>query len=388
MKRVTPFPVRALLPIAAFLAWATIASAQSDPTELARIAADRLDAAQASFAAADSARDRVDALGRTIRAYEDGLNALREGLRQAALREAAILAEFDAQSQEASRLLGVLMSIQGAQGPLGLIHPAGSLAAARSGMIVADITPAIQARADQLRAKMQELALARSLQESAAEQMHRGLQGVQEARAALSQAVSNRTDLPKRFDTDEAAMALLQSSAETLQDFATGLIEMDLGGVIDDPIRDFAAAKGTLALPVNGQVLRGFQEADAAGIKRPGLVVATRPLSLVSTPWPATIRFSGPLLDYGNVIVLEPEPDTLLILAGMKELYGEVGQVLRPATPVGMMGGRAADGDEIILATQSGTGSARTETLYIELRQGTEPIDPTDWFVETKDKTQ
>ncbi len=293
MKRVTPFPVRALLPIAAFLAWATIASAQSDPTELARIAADRLDAAQASFAAADSARDRVDALGRTIRAYEDGLNALREGLRQAALREAAILAEFDAQSQEASRLLGVLMSIQGAQGPLGLIHPAGSLAAARSGMIVADITPAIQARADQLRAKMQELALARSLQESAAEQMHRGLQGVQEARAALSQAVSNRTDLPKRFDTDEAAMALLQSSAETLQDFATGLIEMDLGGVIDDPIRDFAAAKGTLALPVNGQVLRGFQEADAAGIKRPGLVVATRPLSLVSTPWPATIRFSG-----------------------------------------------------------------------------------------------
>jgi hypothetical protein len=49
----------------------------------------------ASLAEAEGARDRVEALTETVRAYEQGLLALREGVRQAALRERAILTVFE-----------------------------------------------------------------------------------------------------------------------------------------------------------------------------------------------------------------------------------------------------------------------------------------------------
>ena len=137
--------------ICAVAIWCQPAASQQTPAELAAMAADRLDAAQAGLEAASGARDRVDALTRTIRAYEDGLNAMRQGLRQAALRERAIAAEFDATSGELSKVIAVLMNIQNAQGPLGVIHPSGPLGTARSGMIVADVTPALQGRVDALK---------------------------------------------------------------------------------------------------------------------------------------------------------------------------------------------------------------------------------------------
>ena len=69
-------------------------------------------------------------------------------------------------------------------------------------------------------------------------------------------------------------------------------------------------------MPVQGKVIRYFNEADAAGIKRPGIVVATRQ-RVGRTPTAATIRYRGPLLDYGLVSILEPQQDILYILAGL-----------------------------------------------------------------------
>ena len=61
-------------------------------------------------------------------------------------------------------------------------------------------------------------------------------------------------------------------------------------------------------------MLRGMNEADAAGIKRPGIILATRPGALVNAPTAATIRYVGPLLDYGNVMILEPQQTPYLSL--------------------------------------------------------------------------
>ena len=41
--------------------------------------------------AADGARNRVKALTETVRAFEDGLEAMREGLRRAAIREQTLV---------------------------------------------------------------------------------------------------------------------------------------------------------------------------------------------------------------------------------------------------------------------------------------------------------
>ena len=127
-------------------------------------------------------------------------------------------------------------------------------------------------------------------------------------------------------------------------------------------------------------MVRPRGEADAAGVRRPGLSLATQPRALVTAPWPATIRFRGPLLDYGNVMILEPGDGYLLVLGGMETLYGEVGEVVAAGAPLGLMGGPATVSAEFVTLAPDGSGGRDTETLYMELRQGALPVDPMPWF--------
>jgi septal ring factor EnvC (AmiA/AmiB activator) len=250
-------------------------------------------------------------------------------------------------------------------------------------MILSAVAPALQAEAEELRGQLEDLKRLRALQADTKDTLSRGLVAAQEARAALSQAVQDRTDLPTRFlDMPEELGALL-TSADSLDAFAAGLagIETDIGA----PMEDFEGAKGTLPLPVHGTLLRKAGEADAAGIRRPGILIATRPAALVTAPWPATIRYRGPLLDYGNVMIVEPSAGYLLVLAGIETVYGETGDVIEAGAPLGLMGGQEDSGTLLPAEGQEGGGTGRTETLYIELRHGKEPVDPGPWFAETKE---
>lgn len=350
------------------------------PVDVAAEAAASLARAAVALDQAEGARDRIAALTDTVRAYETGLSALREGLRRGALRERAIRAEFDTEADRLSRLFGVLMSMQASPEALLLLHPDGATQTVRAGMLVADLTPALRGEVEALSVRLEELQQLQALQADAAETLEAGLAGIQAARTALSQAMADRTTLPRRVAEDPQAIQALINSAETMDAFAAGLADRSMAPA-DEGELTFAAARGVLPLPVEGLVIRGFDEADAAGIRRPGLLVATRPRALVTSPWPATIRYSGPLLDYGNVIILEPQNGYLLVLAGLDDAYGLAGDVVDAGAPVGLMGGQEPEIDAVMAETVTGGGQRRTETLYMELRIDQDPQDPATWFV-------
>jgi septal ring factor EnvC (AmiA/AmiB activator) len=138
-------------------------------------------------------------------------------------------------------------------------------------------------------------------------------------------------------------------------------------------------------LPVQGIVLHRAGEPDAAGITRDGIIVATRPRALVTTPVAATIRYRGPLLDLGNVVILEPQADMIFVFSGLEEVFGETGEVLPAGSPVGLMGGEIPEIGAILSLSSDDTGTGRSETLYIEVRQGGNPVDPEIWFRTEKD---
>lgn len=357
-----------------------VSAQERSPADVAAAAAADLAEAAVALDEAQRARDRVAALTDTVRAYETGLSALREGLRQGALRERAIRAEFDAESERLSRLFGVLLSMQTSPEALLLLHPAGAAETVRAGLLIADLTPALRGEVEELRVRLVELQELQALQADAAETLEDGLAGMQAARTALSQAMADRTDLPRRVAEDPETMQALINGAETLDAFAGGLAALTIAPDGDE-VGSFAAARGVLPLPVEGVVIRGFDEADAAGVRRPGLVVGTRPRALVTSPWPATIRYAGPLLDYGNVIILEPQNGYLLVLAGLAQVYGRPGDVVDSGTALGMMGGQDPDAGTILAETATAGGQRRTETLYMELRVDQEPQDPATWFV-------
>lgn len=349
----------------------------ADAREQAAEAARLLDEAVAALDSAKAAKDRIAALTRTITAYEQGLAALREGLRQAQVRETALQLQFEAQRDRVARLVAVLGQIESDPAPMLLLHPAGPLGTVRSGMMVSEVTPALQAEAEALRRELEEIRDLRALQLAAGETLKRGLTVAQDARSALSQAMSDRTELPRRFTEDPEVLRGLLESADTLDAFAAGLtVDPGAAGGADG----FAARKGQMPLPVLGTVIRRANEADASGLRRPGILIATRASALVTAPAGATIRYLGPLLDYGNVIVLEPGDGYLLILAGLETVYGEVGEVISAGAPLGLMGGRTPGSAEFLAAAADGGGGRDTETLYLELRLGAEPVDPAEWF--------
>ena len=375
----------ALLPLALALglvaggcpaAWA---SETPDAATAARAAAQQLDAAATALAQADTARDRVRALSETTRAFEAGLEAMREGMRRAAIREQALAAGLQAQQAEVARLLAALQTMGHAPAPVLMLHPSGPAGTARAGMILADITPALAQRAQALRAQLEEMQTLRLLQDSAADTLRRGLQGAQEARTELSQAIADRKPLPRRFVEDPVRTAILIASAETLEGFASGLSQIARGEP-DQGLPDISHRKGALPLPVQGALLRRAGEADAAGLTRPGILLATRPHALVTTPAAATVRYRGPLLDYGNVMILEPQAGLLLVLAGLDQVFGAPGEVLPAGSPVGLMGGQEPQTGTIVVQSGEGAGNTRSETLYIEVRENNQPVDPALWF--------
>ena len=346
--------------------------------QTARAAAEQLIAAGDLLADANRASDRIAALTRTVRAYEDGLSALRDGLRQVNARERVLTAEFEDRRAEVAQLLGVLARIGHTPAPLLNLHPSGPVGTAQAGQMVAAITPALQAKVDMLSTDLADLALLRDLQNHARTTLETGLAEVQTARTELATALSNRTDRPQRFVQDADAMATLVQNADTLSGFADGLSTLSSAGMTPAP----EAATTALPLPVTGQVLRTFGEADAAGIVRNGWLIATTPGALVTSPLDATIRYAGPLLDQGQVIILEPSPNELIILAGMSEAYGTSGTILSQGAPVGVMGGTLPRAQDFLREVGQGGGAGRSETLYIEVRDRNTPVDPADWFAQ------
>ena len=350
------------------------------PAAAAASALEALSAARDMLEAAKGGRERVAALSETVRAYEAGLSAVRAGLRRATIRERELSLKLAGQEEEIAALLTVLQARGRAGSPSLFLHPEGALGTARAGMIVSQMTPALNAQADALRETLVEVSTLRQLQAGAERSLQEGLTGVQDARTALSQAIADRTDLPRRFTEDPIKTALLIATTETLEAFAAGLGEISGGPLETAANADVFDQKGALPLPVAARVLRRAGEADAAGIKRPGVLLATRPRALVSAPVAATIRYQGPLLDFGNVMILEPKSGLLMVFAGLDVVYGRTGEVIAEGAPLGLMGGKDAAIGEILTQVGDGTGSDLSQSLYLEVREDNEPVNPESWF--------
>lgn len=370
------------------LAGSAAAAATATPAQVAaadaNAAANALRAATAKLEQALDADDQVVALTDLIRSYEQGQAALREGLRQAAAREDDIRAGFDDRRETLGQAIGVMAGIGRAPEATLLMHPGGPEKTARAGMILASVAPALRAEADAIKADLAEIATIRAAQEEAATTLATGLGRVQEARRLLASAVADRSTLPTRFLDNPEELRQLAASADSLDAFAKGVSDLEFD--VTAPLTDFEGAEGGLPLPAVAHVLRGYNQPDKAGVPRPGLILATAPSALVTAPWPATIRYRGPLLDYGNVIILEPARGYLLILAGMAQVFGETGDVITAGEPVGLMGGSEGTPPEfgvnfVVDASRGTTEATGNETLYLELRRGEETLDPADWFV-------
>ena len=338
-------------------------AAQQGPDD----AAAQLLAANAQLAAAEGASDQVAALTATVKAYETGLVAMRQSLRQITAREAELSEALAARQAEIADLLMVLSSIGHSPQPVLLANPEGPVGAVRAGMMIADLTPGLQQEAISLQQELAAVRTSREQRIAANDLLRNGLDHAQTARATLGRAISERQDVPRRFVEDPAQTAVRVAAAETLAELANQLAGT---GAPEDATLEAAA---NLPLPVDGFISTG-------GVRRPGITIAAAPRALVTSPVRATILYQGPLLDYGNVIILEPAEEVLFVLAGMAETFGTVGEIIEAGAPLGLMGGDVGVDDANLIAN-TGIGAGQdAQPLYLEVRGGQGPVNPDAWF--------
>lgn len=367
--------------IAAIFWTATPLFAQNDLEFQARKAQQSLDSAWNKLERSKSAKDRLSALTDAIISFEESLSLARDSLRQISVLEARAQQKLSVEEEAYGELIGVLLSIDKSPIQAELLHPDGPMSTARGGMLIADLLPALEEKVQSLRSDLEAARYLSELQYQVTLDLQVGLVALQETRAALGRAIADRDDLPKRFVEDPAQTAILLVAADTLDIFADGL-SLIAKNEVEGSLPDITTRKGTLPMPVQGKVIRYFNEADAAGIKRPGIVVATSDNALVRTPTAATIRYRGPLLDYGLVSILEPQKDILYILAGLSTVYGDIGEVLPAGSPVGLMGMSEIFDEKNLIETLNESAGLRGETIYIEVRVNKAPENPLTWFEE------
>ncbi len=355
------------------------AVAQSSKALETIFAIEALDLATANLKNSKNSKKRIKSLSQAIQSYEETLAILRISVRDLTLQKSQIQNVLDQNENEIMELLGVLATIQKTPIAGQILHPSGPLATARSGMIISDIVPILHENVHQLKDQVIVLKQLAETQFKAQSSLQTGLLELQKAHSTLGRAIANQKDLPKRFTADPEKLKILIKASNDLETFAASVqsIALNEPSVSLPSIRD---RKGNLNLPVRGKVLHKFNEADAYGVKRSGIILATDPRAIVLSPTAATIRYLGPLLDFGNVAILEPQNGLLFVFAGMDTVYGEIGQVIPALSPIGLMPSKSGEVDKIF-KTQANLYSGKlSETLYVEVRSGAETEDPLDWF--------
>ncbi len=125
----------------------------------------------------------------------------------------------------------------------------------------------------------------------------------------------------------------------------------------------FARAKGALSLPAQGKITQQFGEITGASQSHAkGIIVSTRRGGQVVAPFDGTVLFAGPFQNYGQLVIIDHGDNYLTVLAGMNTLSTSAGSQLLTGEPIGYM-------------------SDSYTSLYIEIRQNGQAIDPRPWFI-------
>lgn len=354
----------------------------------------------AAIDAQDNVAEQLAATARAIQAQEKLVAESEAELKKMARDRASMLAELGEKQDALSALLAGLQRLEQNPPPALVVEPGDILSALRGAMLLGTIVPdlksqsaalaqqldrlneveaAIRARKQDIAAETQRLEAQRDeldrlvvqkkalVNQSSAEleaERQRTARLAEKAKS-LKQLLASLADERKRAEAEASARQQAEEQARKRQE------ELQR-----QPKLAFADAKGKLAFPAQGQIVRRYGEPDGLGRKTQGVMIATRPGAQVITPADGKVEFAGPFRSYGQVAIINPGGGYRILLAGMDKATVDVGEFLRAGEPVGEMGAGPASVTLFGEVVQDGR-----PVLYIEFRDSTEAVDSGPWWI-------
>ena len=380
---------------------------RSSEDQRRRIEADietiRADRARLNAALIDTTA-KVQDTERQIEAANARLSALagsEDALRQSLERRRGVIAD----------VLAVLQRMGRSPPPAILVRPRDMTQAIRAAMLLGAVIPDLKAETVALAQDLQELAALRksiagettNLAERAAslasdkERLTALVAARQQSMADAEQALGSERDraadlarqaatlkeLIARMETEVAAARAAAAAARAADEAAAAEVKTRAAVAQTKdaarlkPAIPFADAKGLVALPAAGAIVKAFGAPDAFGGAEKGVSVATPADATVASPIDGWVAFSGPYRTYGQLLIINAGGGYYMVLAGMDRINVGVGQFVLAGEPVGSMGAGSAR-----TAAAAAIGAAQP-ILYIELRKDGAAIDPGPWWAKT-----
>jgi len=400
---------------------------------------------QSRATAADITKTRAKliATAAKVQAREAEVSASERRLNDLNTAEADLLDQLKKRRAHIATLLGALARLDRNPPPALAVKPDDALGAIRSAILMGEAVPELKAQAEDLKARLQKLVeLRRSIlaerttlaqAKASLERERADLEKLLAAKIArqkkLTVAASREEQRAMKFSREatdlndliaklesKAQNRLPQSrpeppapapkpipapaaTADNARNTRTGGKGTELT-MLTPPAsspalpssRHFSEAKGLIHLPATGMLLSGFGQPNGAGGKTEGMTIATRPGAQVVAPFDGKIAFAGPFRRYGQLLILSVGEGYYVLLAGMAEIDGTVGQTVLAGEPVGRMGKAESGYDQPSSEEFDDSGrKSATEgrpSLYIEFRKNSDPIDPRPWLLMSDKKAR
>ena len=309
--------------------------------------------------------------------------------------EESLTASLAVQQASLGDALGALQSIERARPPALLVSPEDAAHAARTAMLLADVTPQIEARAAALKDTLTRRAEVRAALEKERADFQKTNEDIARRRALLAdlfeQKQQERRTAERLAKAAQSETAALAARAESLRDVVSRLEKLarvvaprlkpppapdrlaaprrpDPPETVQrrqpfQPAKAFAGARGALKAPIAGAVIGRFGSPRPEGGKFDGLRYAAGPGAIVTAPFEGNISFARAWGPVGNLIVLDVGGGYHILLLGVGAFLVEEGQTVKAGEPVAAMGGVGA-------------------VLDLEIRKNGDPVNPSLWLSE------
>lgn len=369
---------------------------------------DRVDALKAEIAEMEGDRTKQNAAliaaAQRVKMAEIEVADIEERLSTLIVSELEVRGRLDGSNAEMANVLAALERISLNPPPALIVDPDDALGSARSAILISAIVPQLRAKADAVTADLKQLngIKAAALAEEATLKANFSVLEEEQLRiatliAARKQGIDVRS---AELATQEAEAVALAARATTLKELIDSLsaratavqtpsastdpnaitmtpeqVRVALANSArTEPALPFAAAKGYLTMPANGVKVLDYGAGDGFGGISHGISVVTRAEAQVVAPADGWVLYKGPYLNYGQIIILNTGQNYTTLLAGLDAVSVDIGQFVLMGEPLGTMGSRT------IGRTVTTSAGNSQPTLYIELRQNNEPVDPTEWW--------
>jgi len=343
---------------------------------------------------------RLVDISRRIQTQEAAINVGAEDVLKLNKEEILVLSELAERQDVISELLAGLQRLEQNPPPALVVEPDNVLGALRGAMLFGSVVPELKAEADKLAESLTRLdeiragikarkgSIAANLARLATAQNE--LKDLIEAKRQLAAEGNARLAAERQKSSELAAKAKsLKQLIETLaaerqraaeeadrQAKAEERERRRLEALAQTPRTVFAEARGRLAYPAQGQILKQFGDDDGLGGSVKGVVIATREQAQVTTPADGRVEFAGPFRSYGKVLILDAGGGYHLLLAGLAEISADTGEFLRAGEPVGTMGNGPSSVTLLGDLVQD-----KRPVLYIEFRNKGEAVDSAPWWI-------